>query len=235
MAPRKQPERKVLYIPQDFPGLEDLSPGEGKSWDDEISFNTQVSSQWDSLCHYQHQRTGLAYNGFNPSRASLARDALVKRPMPTLEHWHERGGLVGRGILLDYKGYCEDTGRAFDPLEGSSISVENLEECASHFGVDFRPGDVLLVRTGYTEAVDNLTAAGTAEKASSNSSGLENSIEVPRWLWNKRFAAVASDAVALETMPPKKPNGSVGGLQDLGKLNKITAFLCCLLIACSRW
>lgn len=216
MTPRKQPEHKVLYIPQDFPGLEDLKPGEGKSWDDEISFNTQISSQWDSFCHYQHQHTGLAYNGFNPSRNSLAKDALEKNPMPTLEHWHERGGLAGRGILLDYKGYCDDINKSFDPMDGSSISIDDLEACATHFGVEFRPGDVLLVRTGYTEAVDTMTANGTTDQASGKSSGLENSVQIARWLWNKRFAAVASDAVALETMPPKKVDGSVGLLQDLG-------------------
>lgn len=31
--------------------------------DDEVQYNTQSSSQWDSLSHYAHQPTGLGYNG----------------------------------------------------------------------------------------------------------------------------------------------------------------------------
>jgi hypothetical protein len=34
---------------------------------DQIEFNTQCSSQWDSLCHYNHQPTGLGYNGVKGS------------------------------------------------------------------------------------------------------------------------------------------------------------------------
>ena len=33
----------------------------------QIEFNTQCSSQWDSLCHFNHQETGTAYNGLKGS------------------------------------------------------------------------------------------------------------------------------------------------------------------------
>lgn len=38
-----------------------------------------------------------------------------------------------------------------------------------------------------------------------------------RWLWNKWFAAAASDSRSFEAFPPLKLDGSVGGMKDLGK------------------
>jgi hypothetical protein len=32
-------------------------------YDDEVEFNTQCSSQWDSLVHFHHQETQTGYNG----------------------------------------------------------------------------------------------------------------------------------------------------------------------------
>ena len=32
-------------------------------YDDEVEFNTQCSSQWDSLVHFHHQSTQTGYNG----------------------------------------------------------------------------------------------------------------------------------------------------------------------------
>jgi kynurenine formamidase len=39
--------------------------------------------------------------------------------------------------------------------------------------------------------------------------------ETARWMWNKRFAAVASDSMAFEAYPPLKGDGTVGGSIDL--------------------
>jgi kynurenine formamidase len=71
-------------------------------------------------------------------------------------------------------------------------------------------------------------------------SGLHGAEETARWLWNKRFAAVASDSLAFEAYPPLGPNGtpdpeaplvlhqyllacfgmSIGELWDLRKLSE---------------
>lgn len=39
-------------------------------YDDEVEFNTQCSSQWDSLVHFHHQETQTAYNGVYVSRGT---------------------------------------------------------------------------------------------------------------------------------------------------------------------
>ena len=62
--------------------------------DDEIEFNTQCSSQWDSLVHYAHQPTGRNYNGVSPAAEDLVQHFGhhdTEQVFPTLNHWHSRG------------------------------------------------------------------------------------------------------------------------------------------------
>ncbi|PTD04765.1 Deoxyribonuclease Tat-D [Fusarium culmorum] len=212
---RAVPEHTVLYIPESLAGL----PFEqGKSWDDEVSFNTQCSSQWDSLCHFQHQDSGLAYNGANPDKKSLSVDSTESNTMPTLDHWHSRGCIAGRGVLIDYAAYAGEKKIEFHPFDGNRITVEDLEACAAYQKVEFQPGDILLVRTGATEVVDRMDPVGLGKMMAMKLSGLDGSEEMARWMWNKRFAAAASDSSAFEAFPPLKPDGSIGGMKDLGTL-----------------
>lgn len=210
---RKQSQHKVLYIPE---AMSALPFEQGKSWDDELEFNTQGSSQWDSLCHFQHQPTGLAYNGANPTVEALSVESTDANTMPTLDHWHTRGCIAGRGVLLDFKAFAEEKGIPFHPFDGDRIKVYDMEACAAHFGVEFRPGDILLVRTGATEVVDKMDPEGLGKMAAVKLSGLHGSEETARWLWNKRFAAAASDSSSFEAFPPLKSDNTVGGMKDLG-------------------
>ncbi|KZW02782.1 hypothetical protein EXIGLDRAFT_636798 [Exidia glandulosa HHB12029] len=206
---RNPPVHKVQNL--ESMGLKDVY-----SWDDEIEFNTQISSQWDSLCHFQHQPSGLAYNGFSLTKEDLSKDSTAENTAPTLDHWHERGGVVARGVLIDYKAYADEKGIAFGPFDGKSITVRDLEEVAKHQGVEFKQGDILIVRTGYTEALTGKTAEEQlAYLMSRTVSGVEPSEEVAKWVWNKHFAAVASDNVSFETIPLTIPDGSQWQVKDL--------------------
>ncbi|UNI16995.1 hypothetical protein JDV02_003377 [Purpureocillium takamizusanense] len=206
-------KHNVIYLPDAWG--EAVVPPDAPSWDDELSFNTQSSSQWDSLAHVQHPGSGLAYNGNKPTKENLSAETTAANTQPTLDHWHEHGGLAGRGVLLDYKLYAEETGFSFHPFAGDLITVDNLEACARHFGVEFRYGDVLLVRTGATEAISNPTPKDLEMMEAHRQSGLDGTINTARWLWNRRFAAVASDAMALEAWPPVKADGTHGNLGDV--------------------
>lgn len=95
------------------------------AWEDELDFNTQASSQWDSLVHMQHQPTGLAYNGFTVTEDGLtAPQTTAANPLPTIDHWHAHGGLVERGVLVDFKGYTEEQARPYHAFEGHRIAVD---------------------------------------------------------------------------------------------------------------
>jgi hypothetical protein len=207
---RRKPAHKVFT-------LHELGLGAGHGWDDELEFNTQGSSQWDSLVHYHHQPTGMAYNGIKCTKELLSVDSTAENTMPTLDHWHARGGLVGRGVLIDYVAYAEAKGIPFHPLDGKRITVEEIEEIAKFQGVEFHYGDIFLINVGFTSFVDAPTPEGMAKAANVQLSGVHGTEETAKWFWNKHFTAVASDSTAFEAYPPLKPDGSIAGTEDLGK------------------
>lgn len=175
-------------------------------FDDSLSFNTQYSSQWDSLCHVTHSHSGETYNGFVPTVEKLSGTSTAEHGsegcLPTIDRWHARGGLVARGVLVDWKRYVEEVRgqKEWHPLDGYKVTVSDLEEAAKHFGVEFRSGDVLVVRTGLTSILESPTPEDFARMANSKMAGVEGSEETARWVWNKRFAAVAGDAIAFEAL-----------------------------------
>ncbi|KAH8204598.1 hypothetical protein TruAng_001227 [Truncatella angustata] len=205
--------------------LKETGLSEMSGWDDELQFNTQVSSQWDSLVHWQHQESDLAYNGVKVTHDALAAPTTAANKMPTLDHWHQRGGLVARGVLIDFKDWYETKataeGRTGDdiichPLDGYRITVDDIETIAREQNVQFKHGDVLIIRTGLTEVLEDLQPADWTRLSNPQISGMHGSLESAKWLWNKHFAAVAGDAIAFEALMPLKEDGSPGSPSDLG-------------------
>ena len=181
------------------------APNPGHTFDDEVAFNTQSSSQWDGLVHFGHQPTGLYYNASKPTKENLMGGFRHRdKTIPTLNHWHQHGGLVGRGVLLDYVAFAAHKGIKFDCFDSHSISIQDLEVIAEYQGTTFKPGDILLVRTGYTERLDSMNADEQEEVLTrAKAAGVEANIEAARWLWNHRFAAVAGDTIAFEVLIPR--------------------------------
>ncbi|KAJ5123741.1 hypothetical protein N7448_009838 [Penicillium atrosanguineum] len=183
--------------------LEDPKANLHYGFDDEVEFNTQASSQWDSLCHFMHLPSGKFYNGANPTVKNLQNPAQNSQKFPTLEHWHDRGCIAGRGVLIDFKSYADAKCFKFDPFSSFRIGIKDIEKVAAYQDVTFRQGDILIVRFGFTEALGKMTAEEQRVKMSTHSyCGLDGTEEMARWLWNQHFAAIASDNLAVEAMPP---------------------------------
>ncbi|KAF3055799.1 hypothetical protein GL218_06886 [Daldinia childiae] len=204
--------------------LQEAGLSEGIGWDDEIHFNTQLSSQWDSLVHWHHQPSGLAYNGITVNKEALAVSNTVANTTPTLDHWHAAGGLVTRGVLIDFKEWAEKRAKAegktgeqavFHPLDGHRITIEEIEAVAKDQGVEFRQGDVLIIRTGLTEILQAPRPEDFAKLQNGTISGVHGVLETAKWLWNKHFAAVAGDSWGFEALMPLKEDGTVGSPMDL--------------------
>lgn len=209
--------------------LQEAGLSEGIGWDDEIHFNTQLSSQWDSLVHWHHQPSGLAYNGITVDKETLAAPHTSSNTTPTLDHWHAAGGLVTRGVLIDFKEWTEKRAKAegktgeqavFYPLDGHRITVEEIEAVAKDQGVEFRQGDVLIVRTGLTEILQAPSPEDFAKLQNGTIAGVHGVLETAKWLWNKHFAAVAGDSWGFEALMPLKEDGTVGSPMDLCKFTK---------------
>merc|ERR1711977_752954 len=115
------------------------TPIAAHGYDDEVAFNTQCSSQWDSLCHVHCQQTAQGYNGVQTSPTELQGDDPEGR-LPTLNRWHERGGMVARGGFIDYKRYADENGIKFNPYNDDKITTDDIEKIAKrhwnkHFAV----------------------------------------------------------------------------------------------------
>ncbi|KAF9737615.1 hypothetical protein PMIN06_003937 [Paraphaeosphaeria minitans] len=204
--------------------FKDSGLSKGSGWDDQLTFNTQVSSQWDSLVHWQHQETELSYNGTKATQEGLSATTTEGNKMPTLDHWHTSGGLVARGVLIDIKAWYEaraakdgKTGdeAAFHPFEEHRITVSDIEACAKDQKVSFRVGDVLIIRTGMTEVLSSPKPTDFAKMQNSQLAGVHGCIESAKWIWDQHFSAVAGDSVAFEALMPIKEDGSVGAPEDL--------------------
>jgi len=197
------------------------TPYKTHAFDNELEFNTQCSSQWDSLCHFLHQPSAMAYNGAKPTVADLTPGfgtAEEAKTVPTLDHWHKRGGLVGRGVLIDYKAYAEAKGIKYSCFDAHKITIADMEACAKHQSTEFKFGDILIVRSGFTDDLGQMTAEQQEQAMGTHQCiGVEGSEDVAKWVWNHHFACVAGDMIAFEVIPPTLPSGEVGEISQLGK------------------
>lgn len=159
---------------------------EGLSHDDELHFNTQSSSQWDGFRHIGSP------HGFWNGVADEAHG---------IHHWARRG-LAGRAILADVDRWRTAQGRPIDHRETDPISMAEVTDCLAAQGTEARPGDVLLIRTGWVGWYRTLDRAAREDLAADlRAPGLEPGEATARTLWDLHVAAVAADNPALEYWP----------------------------------
>ena len=176
---------RVLHQPG--PGFEDL--------DDVLdNFFPQISSQWDSLAHVAYS-AGVFYNGATD-------DDVLIRHRNTIDHWARRG-IVGRGVLVDLDRALNEGGRSYTPDGATAFSVADLEHARSHAGIDFSPGCIVLLRTGFLGWYRGRTHQQRRRLAADlRAPGIEHTEEMARYLWDNQIMAVASDTFAVEVWPP---------------------------------
>ncbi|MER3396315.1 MAG: hypothetical protein C4319_05985 [Acidimicrobiia bacterium] len=162
------------------------------SADDHIDgFNTQSSSQWDGFLHIRHPSHGH-YGGSE-------REGLLG-----IDRWAERG-IVGRAVLADVARWRQQQGRPLEQGSPDAITVEDLEATLEAQGSSLEAGDILLVRTGWIEWYESLSAQERAERSNMANfacPGLVPGTGTARWLWDRHIAAVAADNPSLEIWPP---------------------------------
>lgn len=175
----------------------DCSGGLRVSYDEYIdNFCPQSSAQWDGHRHVAHPAIGF-YNGvphdrvLAPGSTALGIQNLARR------------GMVTRGVLLDVGRHLESQGTPIDYHSSQTIDVATLEACREAQGVQIRPGDMLIIRTGWLRWVLAQTPAVQTELAEHLVvPGLRACDEMVAWLWNQHVAAVAGDHIAVESWPP---------------------------------
>ena len=88
-------------------------------------------------------------------------------------------------------------------MSGHAITIDQLDEIARESNVTFRPGDILLVRTGWTKWYDEHNEADHNQYVADAYAwvGVKGCAETLEWLWNHHFAAVGGDSNGFEVVP----------------------------------
>ena len=151
-------------------------------YDDVLVMPTQSGTQWDALCHFFWR--GQMYNGHSAADAGTAgsRSNGVQ---------NYTGKIVTRGVLVDLAEH-----RGVETLQpGYPITTDDLEDCLAAEGVEIRPGDALIVRTGFMKA----RRGNWGDYAGGPSPGL--SLHTAPWIRDNDIAAVATDTWGIEVLP----------------------------------
>ncbi|KAK7921306.1 hypothetical protein PG985_009328 [Apiospora marii] len=199
--------------------------------DDELEFNTQGGSQWDSLKHYAYQKKQVYYNGLTFEEAK-------KSTTNGLHNFCDRGGIVGRGVLIDMVRYWTKIGQDLpSPWSSYQITVKELEAALLDQGTTINQGDILLVRSGYVKRHNEPSTTEAERQAGTQgatSIGVAPCEETVRWLYGHHPAAVGGDTIGFEALPRDPDNvwclhewllvfwgTPIGELWDLERLGEI--------------
>lgn len=166
------------------------------------NFHPQASSQWDALRHVRHPEHGF-YNGQHGEGTSGCRLGI--------DAWARRG-IAGRFLLADVAAHRARHGRPLDCAQREDVTIDEVADVLRAQGVAPRPGDILLLRFGWTawyETLGDTERRALAGQPMFPAPGLRAEERTAQWLWDQRIAAVAADCPAVEAMPFDKehPDG----------------------------
>jgi hypothetical protein len=93
-------------------------------------------------------------------------------------------------------------------MQTGAVPVAHLKQMVAEQDIQIKPADILFIRVGFTAAYDRLTTQDQENFPTRDPPGLlglEATKESLRWLWENRFAAVASDSPSFERGPVGGP------------------------------
>ncbi|CAN5274995.1 cyclase family protein [soil metagenome] len=156
--------------------------------DDYIMMPLQSSTQWDALAHVYYE--DQLYNGY-PANSVTSLGATRN----AIDKIAQVGQILGRGVLLDVA-----RAKGFDVLPPNTIiTAQDLDDTARAQGVTIEEGDIVVVRTGWWSTFTGYPQGGEWIMGSPGISW-----RVAEWLSDHNVAAIASDNIAVEVMPPEE-------------------------------
>jgi len=179
---RKAPEHQILSA-------------HAESRDDVLrEFFLQATSQVDGLRHRRASGHGF-YDG-------VADEAIVAgRPELGVQEWAERP-IVGRGLLLDVAGLLAERGEPLEHRNGPVLEVEHLDAACERQGVQVRPGDIVMVHSGWARwFIEASVQLRDEVRSGRRATGFQQTRALARWLWEHRVAAFVTDTFAVEVLP----------------------------------
>ncbi|SPM42766.1 Kynurenine formamidase [Mycobacterium numidiamassiliense] len=166
--------------------LQELRKSTGQStagyYDDVLVMPTQSGTQWDALCHFFWR--GQMYNGFSAAEAGSAGSRANGVQNYT-------GKIVTRGVFVDLAAHWGV--HSLEP--GYAITTDDLDGYLTEKNLEIRPGDALIVRTGFLGA----RRERWGDYAGGPSPGL--SLHTAPWIRDQDIAAIAADTWGIEVLP----------------------------------
>ncbi|WP_330180403.1 cyclase family protein [Nocardia sp. NBC_01503] len=161
-----------------------VRPDGGSAANEIIVTGGHVGTHIDALSHVSHD--GLLYGGVDAQEAQRG-GAFTRHGAEHLP------GLMRRGVLLDVARL-----HGVDVLSGGyEITAEDLRLAAKQAGTQIDPGDIALIRTGWSRHFTDRDAY------LGNASGVPGvGVGAARWLTERGVTATGSDTTAYECIPP---------------------------------
>lgn len=161
-----------------------VNPGGASSASEAIALGTHVGTHIDAFCHFSCN--GQLHGGEEAALLQSYAGGLERHTIDTV------APIFRRGVLLDIakqQGRVQD-GKTVLPVD-FQIGPDHLARC----GVEIRPGDVVLIRTGWANYWDD--AAKFIAQVCSPGPGLE----AAKWLSARGIFATGSDTAPYELAP----------------------------------
>lgn len=179
---RKAPEHEILSA-------------HAESRDDVLhEFFLQASSQVDGLRHRRASAHGF-YNGVADERI------VVGVPDLGVQEWAQKP-IVSRGVLLDIAGLLAEAGQPLDHLEGPPLETAHLNEACRRQGVDIRPGDIVMVHSGWASwFIASPVQVREDVRSGRRATGFRQKRSLAEWIWDHQVAVFATDTFAVEVLP----------------------------------
>jgi hypothetical protein len=111
-------------------------------------------------------------------------------------------------VLLDWRWHALCRGIEYSPFQKYSITLEELKAIAAYSDIEFSPGDILLIRTGWTAEFITLTDLQKDILYKSEVGaccGVESRDGAEEWHRSMGFRAVVTDSRKYEAWPPPLP------------------------------
>ena len=186
--------------------------------DDQVTLALQYSTQWDSFAHmgarFDVSGTGVEekvyYNGYRANQHIVGpldyregEDAAVEGPygaraldVATMA----RKAIQGRAVLVDLKKHFG--------LERRSVGSEDFRRVLELDRVVVEPGDMLVLRTGFTEVLMEMNRKPDINVLNKTASVLDGrDMALLQWISDSGIAAICTDNYAVEGVPAKEAFG----------------------------
>lgn len=188
--------------------------------DDQVLLSLQYSTQWDSLAHvgarFDADGDGSAesvyYNGYRANQDVVGpmeyrQDDGFAPHACGGEHSHAAAlgienlavkGMQGSGVLIDFAAHFGH--------EPRNIGYDDLMRVIDKDGIEVERGDMLLLRTGFSELLLEMNRRPDEAVLNNNCSALDGRDErLLQWITDSGIAALAADNYAVERFPARPP------------------------------